>query len=284
MGDQDDRLVQVWEGDYGAREGFLEAVRHINSEVDKNAITGLTIYWSDLPYSLELYAYVAYDPDHAQTTNARQLVADTMRAGGGRLRTDITSSDFWQAVSQRQLNGIGCVKGFPVPDPCAYATKASLSTDHGYDFSPWNNRTRTFLSHQADRKPEVSMLQMLLADRGVPTWMDTHDIEFGESIASAIERGTSESTFVIFWISQGFLESRWCHFEFESFLHAYASERSVVMIPVVEAGCESRLPSALRRIKYVSVDNPGDPRSVARDLVPLLTKPQPKGHGNPTWT
>ncbi|PZS35054.1 MAG: hypothetical protein DLM58_04545 [Pseudonocardiales bacterium] len=263
---------QVWQGDYGAREGFLEALDEVNARFDRDVMTGLTIYWSDIPYELQLYGFVAYATGHGASSAACQWVAERMVAGGARLRTDITGEDLVCALLQRQLNSVGCVQGIRVPDPCHFNTKASLA-EKGFDFSPWHSRSRTFLSHQSERKAEVGILQMLLSDRNIPTWMDTCDIEFGESIGVAIERGRAQSTYVIFWISEGFLRSRWCQFEFEAFLHDYASRRSVVLLPVVERGCEGRLPPALTRVKYLGVDAPGDPGHVARQLAPRLTGP-----------
>lgn len=265
-----DHFCQVWQGDYSERKSFFTALNKINS-IPKEVLNGMTIYWSDIPYSLDVFAsfFVATNVDGAE--KYLTMISSLMEPTGAKLRTDITNIDLITAMTNRQLNQVGVLEGDPVPDPCHFATKSALEKK-GYVFKDWTSQNRVFLSHQNDRKEQVSLLQQLLASHDVGTWMDIHDIEFGEPLATAIDKGIEKSTSVIFWINDNFLKSNWCKFEFEGFLNKYANQPNVRLLTVVEDGCQGRLPDRLKSLKYLQVDAPGDPRHVAKMLSPTLRK------------
>lgn len=267
--DPHDHYCQVWEGDYGDRDDFIRGLSIINSNIPIDVLTGMTIHWSDIPYSLNLFVCLFVSSDQSNSAEVLLEISQILQQGGGKLRTDITNAQLMSGIGQRQLNMISAVQGVPVVDPCALPTKNDLKKK-GYDFTDWRASNRVFLSHQNQRKPQVSLLQQLLASQGVATWMDIHDIEIGEPLARAIDRGIDKSTAVIFWISDAFLRSEWCRFEFDGFLDKYASQRHVRLFSIVEEGCEDRIPRRLKTLKYLRVSNPGDPRVVAKEVGPAL--------------
>jgi hypothetical protein len=250
-------LYQVWQGDYGDRTGFLAAVHEINRAYDSDLVTGLSLLWSDIPYALTLLAVIVIDGNESAAESAATSISDRMRTAGASLRPDLTGAQISQAISQRQLNSVGLVKGLPEIDPCSFATRTQLR-ENGFDFKDWSASQRLFLSHQNSRRPNVALLQNALASLEVPCWLDLHDIELGQPLARAIETGIRDSAAVCFWINDGFLRSNWCRFEFESFLHKYASQPNVTLISLVESDCTARLPPTLQTIKYREIEAPFD--------------------------
>lgn len=266
--DPNKHFCQVWEGDYARRGPFIDALNEVNN-FPRGSLTGFSVWWSDIPYSLALFAMLYFDSASEQSEEFAIQASDVLRRGGGRLRSDITGEELQRAANQRQLNMRGMIEGFPLQDPCQWFTLESLERK-GYRFNDWRAKTRVFLSHQNERKREVSILQQLLASHGVSTWMDIHDIDYGDPLAVAIDEGIRDSTAVVFWISDGFLRSQWCRFEFEGFLDRHARDSLVKLLPVVEKGCEGRLPSRLTSLKYLSTDQPGDPHKVAAELASAI--------------
>ncbi len=200
----DPRYTQVWEGQYGYRETFIEAVNRINDEIPSDSLTGFAIYWSDLIYDLRLFAYVAYQPTDPKIDEYMLRAENLMVSAGAWRRSDLTGEELDGALARRQLNLLGAVQGIPIEIDFSQPSRADLEA-LGFKLERWDvPKSKTFLSHQADRKGEVARLQMLLSDGGVATWFDALDIEYGDPLVRAIEDGVRESTAVVFWISPGF--------------------------------------------------------------------------------
>lgn len=265
-----DHLVQVWEGDYGDREPFLNAVSKINDE-DLNALTGLVIYWSDIPYSLSLFVSLTLDPAKEGIDDVRERIQNTLLSAGAIRRSDITLRALIDAQINRRLNIMTIAKDKPVHDPCGFMSRKQC-IERGYGLDEFKPQSRVFLSHQSERKPEVAKLQELLANKEVPTWMDAHDIELGENLAVAINRGIGESTAVIFWISPKFLESRWCEYEFENFNSIYAGNNSIKVISIVEESCAERIPRFLSQLNYIKYTSNDDVVGIANRIAPILKR------------
>jgi hypothetical protein len=268
----DPRYTQVWEGQYGYRETFIEAANRINDQIPSDALTGFAIYWSDLIYDLRLFAYIAYQPTDPKAEEYMLLAENLMVSAGAWRRSDLTGDVLDRACLKRQLNLVSAVQGISIEIDFDQPSRADLEAQ-GFTIERWDvPKSKTFLSHQGDRKGEVAKLQMLLADGGVATWFDALDIEYGDSLVAAIEDGVSESTAVVFWISPGFSGSHWCQYEFEAFLSRYAGRRDVRILTVVEEGLSGSLPEALKRLKYVETGCPGSPEQVAAKLLPVLRR------------
>ncbi|WP_434590049.1 toll/interleukin-1 receptor domain-containing protein [Brevibacterium sp. 1718] len=260
--------IQIWEFDYGDRENVLSALNRVNI-FDKDVLTGMTIYWSDIPYDLRLFSELAFLAGSSSAKEKALEAQEILANAGGKVRTDITPESLVEALSKRRLNSIGTLEGMEIVIPFEYKSKLELEK-LGFDFSSWVAKSRVFLSHQSDRKPEVTELQQLLADRNVPTWFDIHDIEYGQNLATAIEGGVRSSDAVIFWVSDGFLRSNWCRSEFESFLSRYMGRRDVTIFAAIEEDCLDVVPDSLKQLKFLKLDSPGDPLMVANEFaVPI---------------
>lgn len=263
-----DHFVQIWEADYGDRRQFLDAISKVNDE-DLKTLNGLALYWSDIPYSLSLFASLAFSTSDEETDGARARAQELLLSAGAKRRLDMTIEDLSGQMGRRALNCETLLGGEPVRDPCKWATRGEFEAK-GYDLSGFKPRSRVFMSHQSERKTEVAKLQELLANREVPTWMDAHDIDYGENLTVAINRGINQSTAVIFWISPKFLESRWCEYEFENFIGRYASLNDVLLLSVVEEECVGDIPKSLAQLKYFRLGDSSDVVSVAGELAPIL--------------
>lgn len=263
--------AHIWEGNYARREGFLAAVNKLNSEIPGRALTGAVLYHSDCPYDLRLLLHLSFNPNF-EGIDSIVLSAQEAMGPVARLRGDITPRNLLIATLNGQLNMQTLIPDVAVADPCRIKSLEALERK-GYSTIDWGtSRNRVFLSHQFERKPQVSKLQMLLANSEIPTWFDAIDIDYGQSIVMEIEKGIEQSTAVIFWISPKFLESNWCKYEFEGFLHNYASSRSTTIFAVIEEGLEQKVPQALTRLKYVTANANTNAESIAATLVPSLRR------------
>ncbi|GAA4759122.1 toll/interleukin-1 receptor domain-containing protein [Gordonia alkaliphila] len=274
----------IWEGDYADREPFLHAINEINS-IEESVLVGLNLWWSDYPYDLRIFAQTVISRESDDKFRAaHKKINYLMSECQARQRTDITLEQLQQAVGQRQMNSVGAILGTPVSDPCRFPTRKEL-IPKGYDPQDWTAKSRVFLSHQNERKEEVIDLQGYLAGSDIPTWIDVHDIDYGQNLAVAVQEGIAQSSIVIFWVSEKFLKSNWCQVEFEGFLGRYSGRRDVTILTAVERGCIDQLPPLLQGLKYLELDSPGDPRKVAKEFAPAirraLTGPLDKGWQNP---
>lgn len=115
--------------------------------------------------------------------------------------------------------------------------------------TPFGREQMVFLSHSSLDKPEIEEIIPLLNGMDLPVWFDKYSIALGDSITDKVQEGIQQSSIVLFWITEHFLDSRWCKFEMRAFIKKLIEE-DVRVISVLDRGIQiSRLPLFLQDIK-----------------------------------
>lgn len=121
--------------------------------------------------------------------------------------------------------------------------------EKGYRMTPFGREQMVFLSHSSLDKPEIEEIIPLLNGMDLPVWFDKYSIALGDSITDKVQEGIQQSSIVLFWITEHFLDSRWCKFVMRAFIKKLIEE-DVRVISVLDRGIQiSRLPLFLQDIK-----------------------------------
>lgn len=275
----------VWEFDYGVREPVFDALEHISEFTSKDCVTGLGVYVNNNPYMLELFVTVEFATGHRDVESCLELVESKFAEAGGKRRSDITVHDLNLSQLDRRFNysgltdshsaenlRVGTVRVHDVERafPFVFASKDQLRSK-GFSMMPFTPRDRVFLSHQSDRKPQVVELQQHFSSHDIQCWLDQDAIKVGDLLYEEIDRGISQSSAVVFWISRGFVESGWCKYEIDNFINSVAvkGHANVRLFSVIDHDVPvDRIPPRLRQVKYLTYQDGQTVRQVARDLIP----------------
>lgn len=111
------------------------------------------------------------------------------------------------------------------------------------------NHKKLFLSHSSLDKSIVISIALDLNERGISTWLDSFDILPGESIVSKINEGIKECNYMLLFLSNNSVKSKWVQKEWETFLWDEISEDGVKIIPIKLDNCE--IPQILKTKKYI---------------------------------
>ena len=65
---------------------------------------------------------------------------------------------------------------------------------------------------------QIEEIIPLLNGMDLPVWFDKYSIALGDSITDKVQEGIQQSSIVLFWITEHFLDSRWCKFEMRAFI------------------------------------------------------------------
>lgn len=275
---------QVWECDYGRRSDFFKALNEINNTFKENLLQGMNVMWSDIPYDLRLFACFYYSGSEEEIAELDSSLKNILVSTGAVQRSDYTGDSLMESLAGRQLNMVTCVKGLTISDPCKFEEIDRLESK-GYKVGLLEPENKIFLSHQSERKDKIRDLQRALSSNGISTWFDEIDIEYGDNIASAISRGVNQSKVVIFWISDKFLQSNWCRYEFERFHTNYASTSDVAIISLVESDCKDKVPEFISTLKYYEVSGAESIDEISRKIIPAIRKAtSTKGSSGKYWT
>lgn len=104
---------------------------------------------------------------------------------------------------------------------------------------------KTFLSHSSFDKAFVRRVDSVLRNHGIETWVDESDVQPGQSISRGIQKGLSESDFLLLFLSPKAVDSGWVEREWQSKLH----DKNAVIIPLLIESCQ--IPPFLHDIRYI---------------------------------
>ena len=198
---------------------------------------------------------------------------------GLRYRPDITYTELFGEMANRRFNTVTLVDkqdlsfNFKNPKLFLYPEKKALE-EQGYNwYRNLGGKMPMFLSHSSMNKSEVEDFIPYLNGAGLPVWFDKVNIDYGESITTAIQKGIKGSAGVIFWITEDFLKSNWCMTEFKKFSNRYASEDDILIIGIINADVQdiSKVEFLFDDIKYLKRKN-HSLEEIAKEIVPPIKK------------
>jgi TIR domain len=94
-----------------------------------------------------------------------------------------------------------------------------------------------FMSHSSQDKPFVRKLAAALLAEGIPVWLDSWELEVGDSLQSRIQRGIVDSSLFVLTISQQSIESGWVEKEVRVALEHESSIGRKFIFPVKIDDC-----------------------------------------------
>ncbi|KGE18424.1 toll/interleukin-1 receptor domain-containing protein [Paenibacillus wynnii] len=264
----------VWECDYGVRKPIIPVLTKLMEEQDASSLQMINVFTNSNPYCLEFFIVIGYDDPLEGHINTMK---DLMLNAGLRYRPDITMDELFTEMGNRRFNSINLLDDIPIEDQInhlfIFPEKGELE-NNGYKFSAaLGNQLPIFLSHASKDKSEIEDLIPYLNAAGLPVWFDKINIDYGESITKAIQRGIKKSAAVIFWITNDFLDSNWCDTELTNFLNRYSSKKDVLIISVVSNDVSrDKLELFLTDLKYLVRENEAHLETVAKEIVPTLKR------------
>ncbi len=124
-----------------------------------------------------------------------------------------------------------------------------------------------FLCHASEDKEEVVMpIVDSFEKNGISYWLDRAEINWGDSLIDKINKGLSDSKYVIVVLSDKFLAKRWPQRELNAVLNIEASTGEVRVLPLIVGDANSIITSytLLNDKNYIQWN--GDPSIVTKAL------------------
>ncbi|KMP26054.1 toll/interleukin-1 receptor domain-containing protein [Bacillus wiedmannii] len=265
----------VWECDYGIRKPLIPALKELLSEQDATSLQMVNLLTNSIPYNLEFYIVLSYDnpkEDHID------VMKRLMLGEGLRYRPDITFHELQQEIGNRRFNSQTLVRDCDVERAMKsgflfqFSEKSEIEKLGYIIDKPLGNQMPIFLSHSSKNKSEVEDLIPYINGAGLPVWFDKVNIDYGESIVKAIQKGIKQSAGVIFWITNDFINSNWCDLELTKFANRYASKRDILTIAVVHQDVDiEEIDFLFDDIKYLKRTNE-DLEIIAKEIIPTLKR------------
>jgi hypothetical protein len=117
--------------------------------------------------------------------------------------------------------------------------------------SDTSKRHQVFLSYANADREIAQRIADELRQRGISVWFDAYELQFGDSIAEAIEDAISASDYLIVLLSPNSVNSVWVQKELAAALSRDLSARDITLLPVVIADCD--IPLFLTSYQYLDL-------------------------------
>lgn len=108
-----------------------------------------------------------------------------------------------------------------------------------------------FISYSHADKPKVDLLAAYMVKRNATVWVDTWELNVGDSIIQRIQDAITESDALLVVLSNASVESEWCKKELNTGLIRELDEKRVVVLPVLLEDCQ--IPLFLRDKMYADL-------------------------------
>lgn len=105
-----------------------------------------------------------------------------------------------------------------------------------------------FISYSSKDKKFVDNLAIKLVKDRIKVWVDKWEIKVGDSLIEKIQKGLTESSFLLVVLSTNSIQSEWCRKELNSGLIREIENKRVVILPVLLDDCE--IPLLLKEKRY----------------------------------
>lgn len=236
-------IVKIVKGRFAGRFGYYDDDGIDDSDIDENEIdddyeednleTKAIVYFGSILYNSKYY-FIDYD---CLTKN--YTFADLKK------RKSEIELKFWSKISYEER--------------CELMEEKNLidieiqSRLENYIENQFVSNKKAFLSHSSIDKSTVFSIATDLNERGISTWLDSFDILPGESIVSKINDGIKECDYMLLFLSNNSVKSKWVQKEWETFLWDEISCDKIKIIPIKLDDCE--VPKILQTKKYIDFSN-----------------------------
>jgi len=108
-----------------------------------------------------------------------------------------------------------------------------------------------FISYSHSDKEVVDNLAANMVKRNAQVWVDTWELNVGDSLIQRVQEAITESDALLVILSKASVQSEWCKKELNSGLIRELDEKRVVVLPVLLEDCE--IPLFLREKMYADL-------------------------------
>lgn len=105
-----------------------------------------------------------------------------------------------------------------------------------------------FISYSHNDEEFANMLAANLVKRNTHIWLDTWNLNVGDSLMSKVQEAIEESSALLIILSKSSVESEWCKKELNSALMRELDEKKVIVLPVLLEDC--KVPLFLKEKMY----------------------------------
>jgi len=266
----------VWECDYGVRDPIIPVIEELLGNQDATSLQMVSVMTNSNPYQLEFFLVLSYKNPGEDDIS---IMKDRMQGSGLRYRPDITFNELFGEMAYRRFN----ISTLSHKDEVRMLFEEShlfihpekkILEEEGYNwYRVLGKKMPIFLSHSSMNKHEIEDIIPYLNGAGLPVWFDKVNIDYGESIVDAIQKGIKSAAGVIFWITNDFLKSNWCDIEFKKFANRYAGKKDVFVIGVINHDVEDleKVEFLFDDIKYLKRTNESL-EDVSKEVIPSIRK------------
>ncbi len=110
-----------------------------------------------------------------------------------------------------------------------------------------------FISYSHKDKEFVNKFAAHLIKNNARVWIDTWELNVGDSIVSKVQKAIQESSALLVVLSKSSVDSEWCKKEFTAGLMRELEEKKVIVLPVLIEDCN--IPIFLRDKLYADFRN-----------------------------
>jgi TIR domain len=94
-------------------------------------------------------------------------------------------------------------------------------------------KAKVFISHSSGEHDVALQLAGRLRELGVDVWIDSEQIQLGESIPGQISKGLEETDLILVLVSRRLKQSAWCRAEYEPLLSREIEDERTIVIPIL---------------------------------------------------
>lgn len=245
----------VWEAQYGRRKHLKSVFKDLLRKQSADSLQCLALYVNNNPHNLEFYIFASYASEKKEDI---EYIQKKFKEAGLIYRQDLTHESLMKQMQNRRFNSITLLDENTVDIVMdnglfVFAEIEDMEANGYYD-EPFGKEKEVFLSHSSKDKEDVERLIPYLNAMNLPVWFDKYNIDVGQSIVEKVQEGVEKSYAVIFWITENFLQSKWCKMEMRAFIRRMIDEEILVISILDENTSIESLPFFLRDIKCVQRD------------------------------
>ena len=233
----------------------------------------MTLMVNNNPYNLEFFIWASFDrPEEKEVA----FLFQKMDEAGLKYRPDITAIQLFQEMGGRRFNSVGLLDEESVDQAFFggslffFAEERDLA-EKGFYRTPFGKEKKIFISYSHKNQEDLEQLIPFLNAADLSIWFDKYSIEAGQFLTDEIQKGILESKAALLWITEEYLNSKWCKMELRTFIAKLVQEEIKVYVILDREEHRRELPLFLQDLKYICRENTAVER-VAAELIPLLNK------------
>lgn len=263
----------IWQCDYGDRTKLIEDLKKLLTEQDATSLQMIAVFVNNIPYMLEFFICVSYKNPKENHINT---MFNLFKNKGLIYRSDLTLKMLFSEMGTgRRFDTKLLISEQDVELCFAYLFRFAERIElinKGYVLTPIGKPKTIFISHSSNNKQDIEAFIPYLNSQNLPIWYDKVNIDYGDNITNKIQEGIDNSEAVIFWITNEFLESKWCKTEMSAFITKNI-ENETLIISILDSNIKrENLPMFLRNIKYITFSNPINFEYIANEIKNPLKK------------